>query len=62
MPTSGAGLLYETQLEDRALEQLRGAKRLGALLAMKGARGLLDRCDTEKVAADWRARVHELAE
>ena len=31
-------------------------------LAMKGAEAILDRCDTEKVAADWCARVHELAE
>jgi hypothetical protein len=29
---------------------------------MKQAEAILDRCDTEKVATDWRARVHELAE
>jgi hypothetical protein len=55
-------LLYERQLEERALEQLRATKRLGSLLAMKEAEAILDRCDTEKVAGDWRARVHELAE
>jgi hypothetical protein len=55
-------LLYETRLEEKAVEQLRGAKRLGALLAMKQAEAILDRSDTEKVATDWRARVHELAE
>jgi hypothetical protein len=55
-------LLYETQLEERALAQLRAAKELGSLLAMKEAEAILDRSDTEKVAADWRARVHELAE
>lgn len=55
-------LLYETQLEERALEQLRAAKRLGSLLALKEAETILDRSDTEKVAADWSARIHELAE
>jgi hypothetical protein len=55
-------LLSETQLEERALEQLRAAKRLGSLLALKEAEAHLDRSDTEKVAADWRAHVHELAE
>ncbi|HLJ93043.1 MAG TPA: hypothetical protein VKU02_07610 [Gemmataceae bacterium] len=55
-------LLYETQLEERALELLRSAKRLGSLLALKQAEALLDRADTQKVATDWRARVHELAE
>jgi hypothetical protein len=55
-------LLYETQLEERALEQLRAAKRLGSHLAIKEAEAILDRSDTEKVGADWSARVHELAE
>jgi hypothetical protein len=55
-------LLYETELEERALEKLRAAKRLGSLLALKKAEAILDRCETEKVATDWSARVHELAE
>jgi hypothetical protein len=55
-------LLYETELEERALEQLRTANRVGPLLALRQAEALLNRCDTQPVAADWRARVHELAE
>jgi hypothetical protein len=55
-------LLYERQLEERALEPLRAAKRLGSQLAMKQAEAILERCDTERVAGDWRGRVHELAE
>ena len=55
-------LLYETGLEERAMDQLRQAERLGPLLAMKQADAILDRALTQPVAADWRARVHELAE
>ncbi len=55
-------LLYETQLEERAVEMLRSAKRLGSVLALNQAEAILDRAETQKVATDWRARVHELAE
>jgi hypothetical protein len=55
-------LLYETELEERALERLRLARRIGALAAMSQAEAILDRAVTEKVAPDWRARVFELAE
>jgi hypothetical protein len=55
-------LLYETGLEDRALDQLRQAGRLGPLTAVERAEAVLERAVTEPVAADWRARVHELAE
>lgn len=55
-------LLSETQLEDRALEQLRATKKLGSRQALNQAEATLDRSDTEPGAADWRARVHELAE
>ena len=55
-------LLYETELEERANEKLRAAKRLGAVQAMSQAEAILDRAETERPGVDWRARVFELAE
>jgi len=55
-------LLYETELEEQAMEKLRHARTTGALLAMAEAEAILDRAVTQRVAADWRARVFELAE
>jgi hypothetical protein len=55
-------LLAETQQEDQALEKLRAARKAGSVLAMKQAEAILDRADTRKASADWRARVFELAE
>jgi hypothetical protein len=55
-------LIYETDLEERALEKLRAAAGTGTLLAMNEAEAILDRARTQPVAGDWRARVSELAE
>jgi len=55
-------LIHETELEARAMDKLRAAGQIGALLAMKEAEAILDRAATAKVATDWRARVFELAE
>ncbi|MGA2266875.1 MAG: hypothetical protein ABSH44_00270 [Bryobacteraceae bacterium] len=55
-------LLYEMELEDRAMGELRNARTTGALAAMNRAEEILDRAVTRPVAADWRARVFELAE
>ncbi|MFL5246160.1 MAG: hypothetical protein ACJ8FY_29170 [Gemmataceae bacterium] len=55
-------LIYETDLEERAMEKLRTVRRIGSLAAMDQAEATLDRAVTEKVAVDWRARVFELAE
>lgn len=55
-------LLYETGLEERAMEALRGAMETGALLALTEAEAILDRAVTQRVSRDWRARVVELAE
>jgi hypothetical protein len=55
-------LLYETGLEDRAMEVLRKAGELGSLAAIEKAGAILDRAVTHRVAADRRARVSELAE
>jgi hypothetical protein len=55
-------LVYETDLEDRAVERLRLAPELGSLTAMEQARAILDRAFAQPVAADLRARVFELGE
>jgi hypothetical protein len=55
-------LIHETELEERANEKLRAAKRIGSLAAMNQAAAILDRAEAERPAADWRARVFELAE
>jgi hypothetical protein len=55
-------LVYETDLEERAQDLLRAARRTGSLLAIQQAEAILDRAVTEPVAVDWRARVFELAE
>ena len=55
-------LNWEQGLEERAMELLRGAGRTGAFQALKRAEKVLDQAVTRPVAADWRARVFELAE
>jgi hypothetical protein len=55
-------LLYETQLEDEALSELRQAKRTGALLALAEAEKILNRALTKPINEDWRQRVFELGE
>lgn len=55
-------LVYEMELEGRAMEELRNAKSTGALRAMARAERILDRAVTKPVATDLRSRVFELAE
>ncbi len=55
-------LLEETAQEERAMEKLRDASKTGALLAMSQAEAILDQAVTARSAANWRARVFELAE
>jgi hypothetical protein len=55
-------LIYETDLEQRAMAKLRAAKELGSDMAMRQAEAILDRAVTEKTSPDLRARVFELAE
>ncbi|HTX38145.1 MAG TPA: glycoside hydrolase family 20 zincin-like fold domain-containing protein [Bryobacteraceae bacterium] len=57
-----ARLIYETQLENQALDCLHDAPRLGSLLAMTQAEETLNRALTNPVAQWARARVFELAE
>ena len=55
-------LIYETELEERALDKLREARRTGAPRAISAAESILDRALTQQVCQDRRARVYELAE
>ena len=55
-------LVYETELEARAMDILRNASTLGTGLAIEEAKAVLDRALTEPVGRDLRGRVSELAE
>lgn len=55
-------LIYETELEERALECLSRASVEGSAAAMAAAGAVLRRSVTEPVAGEWRLRIHELAE
>jgi hypothetical protein len=55
-------LLYETALEEEAMDYLRSARPAGVLAALNRAEEILDRADAAPVARDLRQRVFELAE
>jgi len=55
-------LIYETELEEKAMDLLRNARQIGALAAIEKAEAILEKAKTEKVATDWRTRTFELAE
>ena len=55
-------LIYETDLEEQALDRAARGPATGSWLAMDQAEAILDRAVTHPVAADLRARVFELAE
>jgi hypothetical protein len=55
-------LIYETELEARAMEQLRKAPEVGALAAIAGAESQLEKSVTHRASEDWRSRIFELAE
>jgi hypothetical protein len=55
-------LIFETDLENQALDRLRIARELGSQVAMNEAEKILDKALTHPVAADLRARVFALAE
>jgi hypothetical protein len=57
-----ARLIYETQLENEALDKLRQAPKIGAILAMNEAERILNLSLTQPVAQWARARVFEMAE
>ncbi len=55
-------LIYETELEEKAMDLLRNAEQFGSLSAMDKAEAILNKAQKEKVAADWRARTFVMAE
>ncbi|MEN6608983.1 MAG: hypothetical protein ABFD60_17165 [Bryobacteraceae bacterium] len=55
-------LLYESALEERAMEQLRNAPQVGSSAALSSAEDILMQAVTTRVAQDRRVRVRELAE
>jgi hypothetical protein len=55
-------LVYETELEARAMDELRRAGELGSLTAIEHARTILARASSKRVAPDLRARIFELGE
>ena len=55
-------LLDETRLEEKAMAKLQDASSASSLAAMSAAESILEGAVTERVSADWRARVFELAE
>jgi len=55
-------LIYETELEERAMEVLMMAGEFGAMKAMDKAEAILNEAETKKVGTAWRARTFELAE
>jgi hypothetical protein len=55
-------LIYETGLEERAMECLSLASVEGSTSAMAAASVILHRSVTEPVGGEWRLRIHELAE
>jgi hypothetical protein len=55
-------LIYETDLENQALERLRAAGAMGSMVAMREAERTLDCAVTAPVASDLHGRMNELAE
>ena len=55
-------LLYETALEEQAMDRLREARTLGSLRAMAEAERILERAVTHPIAQAWRTRIYQLAE
>lgn len=56
-----ARLIYETDLEDRAMQRLRKADGASSKVALDEAEKILDQADT-RAATDWRDRVFDLAD
>jgi hypothetical protein len=57
-----ARLIYESDLEQQALDRLREAASIGSLLAIEQSESILNRALTHRTASQWRARTFELAE
>lgn len=55
-------LLYESGLEEQALDYLRQAPALGSRRALDHAEAMLEQAVTQPVASGWRTRLFQLAE
>lgn len=55
-------LLYESGLEEQAMDQLRQAAYKGALEAVREAEQILDQAANRPISAGWRTRLFQLAE
>jgi hypothetical protein len=55
-------LMYETELEERAMERLRAAPSVSSTGAMAAAETILDTPFTDKLAMQWRTRIFQLGE
>lgn len=55
-------LLYESNLEQKAMDELRQAQDTGSIIALEEAEKLLDQAVKEKISTDIRSRLYELAE
>jgi hypothetical protein len=55
-------LLYETGLEEQAMDQLRQAPAKGSLVALAEAERILDLAVNQPISNQWRTRVFQLAE
>jgi hypothetical protein len=55
-------LLYETGLEEQAMDQLRQAEVKGALEALRQAEEILDQAVNRPISLGWRTRLFQLAE
>jgi hypothetical protein len=55
-------LLYESALEEQAMDQLRQATAKGSLVALAEAEQMLDRAVNQPISLGWRTRIYQLAE
>jgi hypothetical protein len=55
-------LVYETDLEQQAMNRLAAADRIGSRVALAEAESVLDRAVVSPAATGWRARVFELGD
>jgi hypothetical protein len=55
-------LLYESRLEEQAVDQLRQAPDKGSLVALAEAERILDLAVNQRIANSWRTRIFQLAE
>ncbi|MEM1570004.1 MAG: hypothetical protein QXL27_02450 [Candidatus Bathyarchaeia archaeon] len=55
-------LIYETELEEEAIERLESANSIGSLRAIEEAEKILRKAQTEPVAVEYRKKCEELAD